>query len=309
MKRLVTIVGPTAIGKSNLAVELALLHNGEIIGADSRQVYRYMDIGTAKPSVEDRQKVPHHLVDFLEPDREFSLALYLSLVRKVINEIYSRGKLPFLVGGTGLYIRSIIEGWQIPEISPDYSFRYNKEIQAFTEEGRQKLYDELCRINPAVAAKIDSRNTRRIIRALEIQSHSEELLPESVLRKPPDFYSLVIGLTASRSYLYKMADQRVDKMIKNGLVDEVKMLLEKGYDSNLPSMSGIGYRQIIKYLNGEMSLDEAVSKIKTATHRFIRRQYNWFRLNDSRIHWFDCENYAKPEIIRQVSSLILEHGG
>lgn len=288
MKRLVAIVGPTGIGKSRLAVRLAGKFGGEIVGADSRQVYRHLDIGTAKPTPDELAAVPHHLIDIIEPDADFSLAPYLELAREAIAAIYRRKKLPFLVGGSGLYVRAVLEGWRLPGVPPDARFRYNSEQRA-GEAGPDGLYAELERLDPAAAQKIDPRNLRRVIRALEVQARTQQPLSSLGRREPPDFESFIIGLTTDRKELYALVDRRVDAMLARGLVAEVENLVKMGYDLTLPAFSGIGYRQVGQFLRGEMTLEEAVSRVKTATHRFIRHQYAWFRPADERIHWIDIK--------------------
>ncbi len=304
MDLLVAVVGPTAVGKTETAVRLAARFDGEIIGADSRQVYRGMDIGTARPGPEELAKVPHHLIGIIGPDQDFSLGLYLRLAHAAMKDIRSRGRLPFLVGGTGLYVRAFIEGWDVPAISPDVEFRYNKEKQA-KEAGPDELHAELARIDPAAAARIDPRNVRRVIRALEVHARTGRTFSDLGNKRPPAFTTYTIGLTASRTELYRRADKRVDRMVAAGFVDEVKCLLEQGYGRDLPSMSGIGYRQLAGYLRGEMTLDEAVRRIKTATHRFIRHQYNWFRLRDETIRWYDTECQGYDEVERDLSRYIM----
>jgi tRNA dimethylallyltransferase len=303
MESLIAIVGPTGIGKTRLALHLAGLFHGEIIGADSRQVYRHMDIGTAKPSAEELGRVPHHLIDIIDPDEDFSLAIYLDLARRAIADIHRHGRLPFLVGGTGLYVRAVLEGWQVPRVSPDLQFRYNVEKR--TGEGDAgELYDELARLDPEAARKIDRRNVRRVIRALEVRAGAGERFSRLGRRETPAFRSFTIGLTAARAALYERTDRRVDEMVVRGLVREVEKLLEIGYDLTLPSMSGIGYRQIIAYLKGEMTLEDAARKIKTETHRFIRHQYAWFRLTDAGIHWFDAGLRDDAPIERAVAAFL-----
>jgi len=283
---MIAIVGPTAVGKSELALHLAQYFPVEIIGADSRQVYRYMDIGTNKPSLAERAAVPHHVIDVVEPDEDFSLAMYHKLANEALKAIQQKGKLPLLVGGSGLYVWSLVEGWKIPQAPPDQKLRRQLEAKA-EQAGSQRLYQELQDIDPMAAAKINPGNTRRIIRALEIY-HATGQPPSQLQRKEaPGFPILVIGLTRERSELYRMIDWRVDKMIQMGLVKEVEQLLKKGYSLSLPSMSGIGYKQIGQFLRGEMTLPEAIDKIKYETHRLARHQYAWFRLSDSRIRWFD----------------------
>ena len=303
---MIAIVGPTAVGKSELALHLAQYFPVEIIGADSRQVYRYMDIGTNKPSPAERASVPHHVIDVVEPDEDFSLAMYHQLAIEALKAIQQKGKLPLLVGGSGLYVWSLVEGWKIPQVPPDQQRRRQLEARA-EQEGSHSLYQELQDVDPIAAAKINPSNTRRIIRALEIY-HTTGQLPSQLQRKEaPGFPILLIGLTRERSELYRRIDWRVDKMIQMGLVEEVEQLLKKGYSPSLPSMSGIGYKQIGQFLRGEMTLPQAIDKIKYETHRLARHQYAWFRLSDSRIHWFDTsEAAAKASIgaLNKVKGLI-----
>jgi len=306
MKCLVAIIGPTAVGKSELALHLAQYFPLEIISADSRQVYRYMDIGTNKPSLAERAAVPHHIIDVVEPDEDFSLAMYHQLAAEALKAIKQKGKLPLLVGGSGLYVWSLVEGWKIPQVPPDQKLRRQLEDRA-EQEGSHSLYQELQDIDPVAAAKINPSNIRRIIRALEIY-HTTGQPPSQLQRKEaPGFPIMVIGLTRKRSELYRKIDWRADKMIQMGLVEEVEQLLKKGYSPALPSMSGIGYKQIGQFLRGEMTLPQAIDKIKYETHRLARHQYAWFRLSDSRIHWFDTsEAEAKASIttLNKVKGLI-----
>ncbi len=304
MDLLVAVVGPTAVGKTALAARLAARFNGEVIGADSRQVYRGMDIGTAKPGPDELAGVPHHLIGIIEPDENFSLGLYLRSAQAAMADIRSHGRLPFLVGGTGLYVRAFLEGWDVPAISPDAEFRYNKEKQA-QETGPEDLHAELAAVDPRAAANIDPRNVRRVIRALEVHARTGRAFSDLGRRRPPAFTSYAIGLTASRAELYRRADARVDSMMAAGFMDEVRGLLERGYGQDLPSMSGIGYRQLAAYLCNEVTLDDAVRQIKTATHRFIRHQYNWFRLRDETIRWYDTECQGYEEIARDLSRYIM----
>ena len=295
MNKLIAIIGPTGIGKTKLAIQLASRFDGEIINADSRQIYRHMDIGTAKPIGEELAAVPHHLVDIIEPDKEFSLAEYQQLTDKTIHDIQARGKIPFLVGGSGLYVWAVLEGWIVPKVAPDVYFR--KELEKRAELGQgDDLYRELKQIDPSAAEKIDPHNIRRVIRALEVNKFADSTFSHLQKKQPPPFQTLIIGLTAERKELYPRADKRVDNMLKQGFVDEVSKLLKMGYNLTLPSMSSIGYREIGQYLSGGMTLEEAVYKIKTGTHRFIRHQYAWFRLKDERIKWFDIEKVNQGEI-------------
>ena len=304
MNRLIAIVGPTATGKSAVAVELALALGGEIVSADSRQVYRYMDIGTAKPGTDDRAKVPHHIIDIINPDEDFTLATYQELAFNAIDDIQGRGKLPFLVGGSGLYVRAVTGGLSIPRVAPDPELRRSLEDRA-AREGCQTLYNELRKDDPQAAGKIDPRNVRRVIRALEVCLTSG--VPFSQLQQSsPRISTLMIGLTAAREDLYIRIDDRIDEMMKRGLVDEVKGLLDRGYSPELPAMSGLGYKQIAAYLKGEMNLDEAIQRIKFETHRFARSQYSWFRPKDENIRWFDIKDEPLESIRNFITQLSLQ---
>ncbi len=286
MSHLVAIVGPTAIGKSKLAIRLAQAFNGEIVSADSRQVYRFMDIGTAKPSPEELSLTPHHLINIINPDEDFSLAQYQKLAHRAINDIQKRRKLAILVGGSGQYIWSILEGWGVPEVPPDPELRQSLAEKA-AREGTDKLYQELREVDPAAAQGIDPSNVRRVIRALEVYKSTN--IPFSRLRckQTPPFKALIIGLTTDRVELYRRIDSRVDEMIEQGLVAEADRLFDRGYELKLPAMSGIGYKQIGAFLNGGLPLAAAIEQIKFETHRFVRHQYTWFQLKDSRISWVD----------------------
>jgi tRNA dimethylallyltransferase len=303
MNRLVAILGPTGVGKSQLALQLAGVFHGEIVSADSRQVYRYLEIGTDKPRPPELSQVPHHLIDIINPDEDFSLAQYQALAYQAIEDIQRRNRLPFLVGGSGLYVWAVLEGWQIPRVSPDPDFRYNLERRA-GGAGIDELYQELVRVDPEAAEKIDHRNVRRVIRALEVHRKTETPFSRLRYKKTPAFNTFIVGLTADRAEIYRRIDQRVDDMLSRGLVTEVEKLLKMGYDLNLPAMSGIGYRQIGQYLKGEMTLPVARQKIKSETHRLVRHQYAWFRLKDERVHWFDIQRREGSEIERAVADFI-----
>jgi tRNA dimethylallyltransferase len=295
MNRLVAVVGPTGIGKSRLALHLAQLLDGEIVSADSRQVYRYMDIGTAKPDSEKLSLVPHHLINIANPGDSLSLSRYQALAYQVIRDIQNRQKIPFLVGGSGLYIWAVLEGWKIPQVPPDFEFRKYLEEKA-VNRGIDELYRELMEVDPAAAQKIDHRNVRRVIRALEVYRKTGTPFSQVQGKETPPFDAFIIGLTADREELYRRIDLRVDEMMKQGLIAEVEKLVNMGYDFNLAAMSGIGYRQIGMLLRSELTLAEAVQQIKFETHRFARHQYAWFRLKDKRIHWFDIINTVTSEI-------------
>ncbi|MDD4876784.1 MAG: tRNA (adenosine(37)-N6)-dimethylallyltransferase MiaA, partial [Dehalococcoidales bacterium] len=267
----------------------------EIVVADSRQLYRLLDIGTDKSNQKELSIVPHHLINIINPDEEFSLARYQVLAYQAIKEIHQRSHLPILVGGSGMYVWSVLEGWGIPRISPDIKFRRSLE-EEISKEGSEKLYENLKKIDSLAAQRIDQHNIRRVIRALEVHKNTDASLTR-VHNKAPFFNMFIVGLTMDRKALYHKIDLRVDDMIGQGLVIEVEKLINMGYKVNLPAMSGIGYRQIGMYLNDEMSLTAAIQKIKYETHRFVRQQYNWFKLKDKRIKWFDVETEPENEII------------
>jgi len=302
----IVIVGPTAVGKSEFALQLAQCFPLEIVSTDSRQVYRYMDIGTNKPSQAEMAAVPHHIIDVTDPDQDFSLAMYHQLAFEALKAIQQKGKLPLLVGGSGLYVWSLIEGWTIPQVPPDQKLRHRLEARA-KQDDSQSLYRELQAIDPVGAERINPSNIRRVIRALEIYYATGQ--PPSLLQRKeaPSFPISVIGLTQERSELYSRIDWRVDKMMRRGLVDEVEQLFKKGYSPSLPSMSGIGYKEIGQFLRGEMTLPEAIDKMKYETHRLVRHQYAWFRLSDSRIRWFDVsgtEGKANIVALNEIKGVI-----
>ena len=298
------ILGPTAVGKTALSLRLAQDFDGEVISADSRQIYRSMDIGTAKATPEERASVPHHLIDVVDPDEELTLAHYQEMANRAIQEIWARGKFPMLVGGTGLYVRAVLEGWTVPEVAPNTALRERLQAKA-QAEGAEALHALLAEVDPVAAHRIDARNVRRVIRALEVYYATGEPISKLQEKEPPNYASLKIGLTMAREELYRRIDLRVDRMMAQGLVQEVQWLLDHGYDERLPSMSGLGYRQIAQYLRGEVSLEEAVALIKRHTRRFERQQYNWFRLSDPTIHWFDVTALQQEAVVNLVRSFCL----
>jgi len=296
---LIAILGPTAVGKSDLALQLAQEFHGEIVSADSRQVYRGMDIGTAKPTPDEQRLVPHHLIDLVNPDEPFTLADYQQRAYAVIDAIHARGNIPFLVGGSGLYVRAVLDGLTIPHVEPDRARRAELD-----REDAATLYARLKECDPLAAAKIDPRNKRRVIRALEVCERTGKPISELQTQRAPNYRILRIGLTMPRAQLYERINARVDAMIANGLVDEVRGLIARGYSPDLPAMSGLGYRQIVAYLNGSIPLDEAVRLLKRDTRRFVHHQYTWFRLNDERIHWFDVSTDSIEKIHETVRQFL-----
>ncbi len=283
---LIAIVGPTGVGKTGLAVALGRELRGEIISADSRQIFQHMDIGTDKPTEEERELVPHHLIDIIAPDQEFTLVQYQERAYRAIEDVLSRTKVPLLVGGTGLYIRAVLEGFLIPRVKPDLRLR-RELLQKAEREGAELLHAQLQEVDPEAAATIDPRNVRRVIRALEVYHELREPMSQVQMRDPPPYRTFKVGLTMEREELYRRIDQRVDGMVKRGLLAEVQSLVAQGYGYDLPAMSGLGYRQMGMYLRGEVDLPAAIRRIKSETHRFVRQQYKWFRLDDETIRWFD----------------------
>ena len=282
---LIVIVGPTAVGKTSVSIDLAKRFEGEIVSADSRLLYRGMDIGTAKPTPEERAGIPHSLVDVADPGESWSLALYQHEAYRVIDDIHSRGKLPFLVGGTGQYIRSIIEGWQIPPQKPDYHLR--DALNHWAEEiGAEALHDRLKTIDTDAAANMDYRNVRRVVRALEVIFRTGERFSDLRRKQQCLYRPIILGINRPREALYERVDKRIEMMLEAGFIDEVKSLLDQGYAPDLPTLSAIGYGEIIQYLQGDISYDEAVLLIKRNTRTFVRRQANWFKPDDPRITWF-----------------------
>lgn len=280
----VFLVGPTGAGKSALALELAPRIGGEILSADSRQLYRGLDIGTDKPGSDVRARVPHHLIDVTDPDRPWSLAEFQAAARSCIAEIRGRGRLPLCVGGTGQYVRCLLEGWNLPPAFPAGDLRERLAARA-EREGGGVLYAELARADPDAAARIDPRNTRRVIRALEVVLATGEPFSARRRRGAVDFRPLRIGISLPRPELYRRVDARIDAMFAAGWVEEVRTLLEKGYSPDLPAFTALGYGAIARHLRGELDLEDCRTEIRRATRRLIRHQANWFRPGDPDIHW------------------------
>ncbi len=293
------LIGPTAVGKTALSLELAERLGAEIVSADSRLFYRGMDIGTAKPTPEERARVPHHLIDVADPDQVLSLADFQNRARRAIAGIQQRGRLPMLVGGTGQYVRAVTEGWQIPRQQANSDLRAALEVWA-EEIGAQGLHDRLASLDPEAAARIDYRNLRRTVRALEVTLTTGRPFSTQRRKGPTPYDLLQVGLTRPRAELYARIDARIEAMIAAGLVSEVQGLLAAGYDPNLPAFSAIGYREVLACLQGELSLDEAIAQIKRHTRIFVRRQANWFKPDDRQIHWFEMG----PETLVQVEQVV-----
>ena len=277
--KIVAVVGPTASGKSMLAMELTARFNGEIVSADSMQVYRFMDIGTAKPTQEQRQRVPHHLIDIADPDEEFNAARYSEEASRAIHDIHERGKNVFVVGGTGLYIRALTKGlFKGP--GSDMRLRNEFAILGSRSEGARYLYEKLKEIDPEAASRIHPNNMARIVRALEVYYLTNK--PISVFQKEHGFSEepydvLKVGLSIDKRFLYKRIEDRVDSMIEAGLVAEVRRLLAMGYSPDLKAMRGLGYKEIAGYIQNKYSLEDAIMEIKKNTRRYAKRQMTWFR--------------------------------
>lgn len=285
---LIVLLGPTAVGKTELSLRLAERVGGEIVSADSRQVYRGMDIGTAKATVDERQRVPHHLIDIRFPDQPLSVAEYQRLAYAAIDAIHRRQAVPFLVGGTALYLRAVVLGLRIPNAPPDAALRAQLEARLACE-GVAALFRQLMELDPATAAVIDERNPRRVLRALEIILSTGQSKVAMEGADPPLYRILQIGLQRARETLHQRVDERVDAMITDGLVEETARLLAAGYDPALPALTSLGYREIGAFLAGDISLPQAVERLKIETHRFLRHQSTWFRKMQG-IVWFDLDD-------------------
>jgi len=294
IRPLIAIVGPTASGKSAVALELAERLGGEIVNADSRQVYRGMDIGTAKPPVEVRRRVPHHLYDIADPTEEFSLATYVDLARAKFEALWAKGTFPWLVGGSGQYVWALLEAWEVPHVPPDRQLRARLAAEA-AELGPDVLHERLAAVDPVAAERIDPRNVRRVIRALEVYEHTGRPISEWQRKGEPNFQPLVVAIDVPRDELDQRIERRVEAMFAAGLVEEVEALLQRGVPPDAPALQSIGYAEVIAYLEGHCTLDEAIEATKRATRRLVRRQLQWFRRDDSRIRW-----------IREASDIELE---
>jgi len=298
---LVLIVGPTAVGKTEISIQLAEQLNGEIISADSRLFYRGMDIGTAKPTTEEQARVPHHLIDVANPDEILSLAVFQQKAHKIIEDIHTRNKMPFLVGGTGQYVRAVTQGWTPPEVKPDEALRSDLERQK-EENGIYWLHDKLKSLDPESAEKIDARNFRRTIRALEVIMTTGKKFSEQRGQSDSPYHLVTVGLTRPREELYQRVDARIESMFANGFIDEVKSLLDKGYSPSLPTMSAIGYRECVSVIKGELNEEQAKVQIRRATRVYVRRQANWFKESDPNIHWFKVEEGVVSKVEDYIQS-------
>ncbi len=299
------IVGPTAVGKTEISLQLAERSRGEIVSADSRLFYRGLDIGTAKPSPTEQARVPHHLIDIADPDETWSLALFQQAAIQAIADIHQRKRLPFLVGGTGQYIRAVTHGWTPPAQAPHPRLRTNLETLA-RERSNAWLHSKLAVLDPVAAEIIDPRNLRRTIRALEVILSTGKRFSEQRGRSESPYRLLTIGLNRPRPELYARLDARIQAMFANGLLDEVQRLLDRGYSPDLPSLSAIGYRECVMVLQGKLTQEQARQAIQRATRVFVRRQANWFKQDDPTIHWFDAGQTPMNEMVAYVMTRIAE---
>lgn len=295
------ICGPTATGKTSASVALAERIGAEIVAADSRTIYREMDIGTAKPTPAQQARVRHHLIDVARPDEVVTVAAYRALAVAAIRNIRERRKVRLLVGGTGLYIRALTDGLTIPEVPPDWPLR--ARLEQVERDTPGSLHARLQRVDPAAASRIHPNNVRRLIRALEVYEHAGR--PISELQRTTNVIGpvMLIGLTMDRGELYRRIEARVDGQIRVGLVDEVRRLLDAGYDRTLPSMQGLGYKEIVAYLDGHVSLEEAGRVLKRNTRRFAKRQSTWFR-RDGRIRWLDVTSMGPDDVAAAVERMV-----
>lgn len=299
---LLVVCGPTCTGKTAAAVDLAERIGGEIVAADSRTVYRFMDIGTAKPTAEQQARVRHHLLDVADPGEVFTVARYRRLAKAVIADIQNRGRRSVLVGGTGLYIRAVVDDLRIPEVPPRWDLRASLEAAERAQPGL--LHGRLTTIDPETAARIHPRNVRRLVRAIEVFESTGQPISALQRRGPESSTGAIrVGLTMDRRALYQAIDARVDAQVADGLVSEVRGLLERNYARSLPSMQGLGYKEIVEFLDGNTTLEQATATLKRNTRRYAKRQLTWFRA-DPRIRWIDVTEKTSIEVAGEVGAML-----
>lgn len=299
---IVILVGPTAVGKTDLSIQIAKNINGEIISADSMQIYKYMDIGSAKITEDEMNGVKHYLIDEITPDTEFSVSDFQKLAKKYIKEIYNKSKIPVIVGGTGLYINSLLYNLDFSKTISNIDYR-NELTEKANKYGNEYIYDILKEVDPNSLSRIHLNDTKRIIRALEIYKETGKPMSHfynNFRERNTDYDVAYIALNMERIKLYDRVNKRVDIMINNGLIEEVQNLLDKGFDKNLVSMQGLGYKEIVSYLEGVFSLDVAIEILKRDTRRYAKRQLTWFR-RDENVHWVNIDNFKdRNEVLEHV---------
>ena len=304
-QNLIMLIGPTASGKTSLAIQLAESLSTEIISADSRYLYRQLNIGTAKPTEEELSRVRHHLIDCADLNQPWSIGEYKKAAEEIILHLNEENKIPILSGGTGQYIRAISQNWQIPEFEADHQLRDSIE-KTGNQIGFEKLYRELSILDPEAAKFIDFQNHRRVIRAWEVILSTGMRFSELRTKDDSPYHLLTLGLEWPRNLLYERIDQRVEEMIQIGLFEEVQSLLDQGYRDNLIKMRVIGYSELIEFIEGKISLGEAIRLIKSNTHKYVRRQANWFKPTDPKIHWLNAQD---PAILEKMLDLVKDYFG
>ena len=310
-KKILVIVGPTASGKTRMAVELAKAHNGEVVSADSMQIYRRMDIGTAKPTAEEMDGVPHHMIDVADPEEDFSVARYVELASACVDDILARGKLPIVAGGTGLYVDSLLSGRTFAAFSPESALRKELE-EELAERGGEAMLEELSRVDPEAAARLHPNDHKRIVRALEVYRSTGKTISEhnrETRALPPRYEALTIGLNfQDRADLWARIDARVDRMAADGLEREVRELLSSGLSPRCTAMQAIGYKEFVAAVEGDMTWREAEELVKLRSRQYAKRQLTWFRRNPE-VHWLLWEKNPNFGNARQRSTELLEEFG
>jgi tRNA dimethylallyltransferase len=306
LSKVIVILGPTASGKTGLSIELAKVLNGDIISADSMQIYKFMDIGTAKPDLEEMDGIKHYLIDEVYPSEEFNVAKYQELALKYIDEIANNNKIPIIVGGTGLYINSLLYNINFTETICDWELR-ERLSKIAEEKGNKYLHDMLKEVDPEASEKIHENNVKRVIRALEVYEYTKKPISyhqEISLLVPSKHEFVIIGLKMDRNRLYERINNRVDIMFEKGLINEVKKLVEMGYHNNTIAMQGIGYKELLLYLRGDITIEEAKDIIKRDSRRYAKRQITWFkRLNE--VNWVEVDNYSNIfDLVTEVLKII-----
>ena len=308
-ENVIVIVGPTASGKTKLSIELAKRINGEIVSCDSMQIYKYMDIGTAKPTKEEMENIPHHLIDIVTPDCEFSVAKYKEMAEEAIEDILKRGKTPIVVGGTGLYVNTLIYNINFKETICNWEYREKLQKEALAY-GNKYLHEKLKEIDEESYKKTHENDLKRIIRALEVYEFTKETITKQAKdsrRFKPKYNYIVFGLSQDREKLYDRINKRVDKMLQDGLVDEVKKIRELGYENTKTSSKAIGYKEIFAWLNGKCTKEEAIEKLKMESRRYAKRQITWFKRVEN-IHWLNMEENIN-NILKEIETTTKKIGG